>query len=177
MHVYVVWILEIEPGHWAQQKVSLPTEPSFWPHELKSFHRLPKLVFTGIWCGFISLCFFSALPLCCGALPYRPDDRLVFASGGHTASSPVWKPLSVCGSTVGSLGVFSSILMLSEVLNVWGVMISVYGKSVRVLVSVATLISYWKYIKFKYEVWIRIPLSYHVFRWCIFPLLHHSLSQ
>lgn len=66
----------------------------------------------------------------------------MFASGGHTASSPVWKPLSVCGSTVGSLGVFSSILMLSEVLNVWGVMISVYGKSVRVLVSVATLISY-----------------------------------
>lgn len=77
MHVwrsYMVWILEIEPGHWTQQKVSLPTEPSFWPHELKSFHRLPKLVFTWIWCSFISLCFFSALPLCYGALPYRPDD-------------------------------------------------------------------------------------------------------
>lgn len=49
---------------------------------------------------------------------------------------------SVCGSTVGSLGVFSSILMLSEVLNVWGAMILAYGESVRGLVSVATLISY-----------------------------------
>lgn len=65
----------------------------------------------------------------------------MFSSGGLTASSPVWKPLSVCGSTVGSLGMFSSILMLSEVLNVWGAMILAYGESVRVLVSVATLIS------------------------------------
>lgn len=42
----------------------------------------------------------------------------------------------------GSLGVSPSIRMLTEVLNGWGAVVSVYGEIVRVLVSVTTLVSY-----------------------------------
>lgn len=53
---------------------------------------------------------------------------LVFPSGGHTASSPVWKPVPVA-APAGSLGVFS--FVLTEVLKVWGAMVSADGEIVK----------------------------------------------